>query len=236
MMWSTFHIVWTSREFVNLWEEHLQMSTSTPPNPLLYQHLTTLLFGQQLRRKLATCPATCTPQEPLTAEELKGLKCMVGFVPHSLLKKLHKSSHPGRKELCKRNVRLSRRWSTHHATVDVDNKQRSFGSLHLWSLKFLLPKELLEWIRGVTIRDFILGVNHGCVISQTLIPSDSTALAINAFNLWIYLRNSVWFCCMRSTSWDAVRYLQLAWLEGMVLDFSVMLRVFLTLHTQSTWN
>ena len=99
-MWSTYHTIRTSRKFVNLWEELLGMSTSTPPNPLLYQHLSHLLFQRQLKEKLPASVMVPKEDKPLTEEELKALRYTAGFVPHSLLKKLSKSTHPKKKELC----------------------------------------------------------------------------------------------------------------------------------------
>ncbi len=70
-------------------------------NPLLYQHLSHMLFQRQQKEKLPT-RAGEVPAEvnPLTEEESKALCYTAGFIPHSLLKKLSKSTHPKKEELC----------------------------------------------------------------------------------------------------------------------------------------
>lgn len=60
--------------------------------------------------------------KPLTEEELKALRYTAGFIPHSLLKKMSKSAHPQKKELClclrellddsKDEATLSQQWVT----------------------------------------------------------------------------------------------------------------------------
>jgi hypothetical protein len=76
------------------------MSTSAYPNPILYQHLSHLLFQRELKKKLPARITAAVEDKPLTEEELKALRYTAGFVPHSLLKKVSKSSHPKKKELC----------------------------------------------------------------------------------------------------------------------------------------
>ena len=90
----------TSRDFVQLWEELLAISTSAPPEPLLYQHFSHLLFQRQLEEKLPSSSTIPTEEKPLTEVELKALRYTAGFVPHSLLRKMSKSTHPKKKELC----------------------------------------------------------------------------------------------------------------------------------------
>ena len=99
-MWSTYHTIRTSRDFVQLWEELLAISTSAPPEPLLYQHFSHLLFQRQLEEKLPSSSTIPTEEKPLTEVELKALRYTAGFVPHSLLRKMSKSTHPKKKELC----------------------------------------------------------------------------------------------------------------------------------------
>ena len=99
-MWSTYHTIRTSRDFVQLWEELLAISTSAPPDPLLYQHFSHLLFQRQLEEKLPSSSTIPTEEKPLTEVELKAIRYTAGFVPHSLLRKMSKSTHPKKKELC----------------------------------------------------------------------------------------------------------------------------------------
>ena len=98
---------------MQLWEELLAISTSAPPDPLLYQHFSHLpVFQRQLEEKLRVpteeklrVPTeeklrVPTEEKPLTEVELKALRYTAGFVPHSLLRKMSKSTHPKKKELC----------------------------------------------------------------------------------------------------------------------------------------
>ncbi len=93
--------LWTSREFVNLWEELLHQRRPTHFSTNIY-HGTCCSIGSR-RRSFQQELEKYLQKLNLSQKRNRRLSvtCTAGFIPHhSLLKKLSKSTHPKKEELC----------------------------------------------------------------------------------------------------------------------------------------
>eukprot|EP00731_Ephydatia_muelleri_P023298 Em0015g881a len=101
-MWSSYHVVRTSQDYVDKWMAFLRDSSTLPATqlcPVFFQYVGNQIFRQLVRDECGfslECSNLGTTEQ-LTYEELNALRYTAGYVPRALQKKLFK--HPRQKDL-----------------------------------------------------------------------------------------------------------------------------------------
>ena len=102
-MWSKFHQLRTSTSFKKLWENFLKISLMDDNNnPIMYQHISTLVFKELIKEKFPAPPLPDTHSsgpQCLTYEEKNALNYAAGYIPRALHKQLEHSKHQLKEEL-----------------------------------------------------------------------------------------------------------------------------------------
>ena len=99
-MWSSYHAIRTSKEYRAIWASllnHLSLGTS----PIFCQYVGNQVFKELITRHYPLRTSLNSPEQPnpLTEEEMYGLRYAAGYIPRSLKKKLPKSTHPLKNDL-----------------------------------------------------------------------------------------------------------------------------------------
>jgi len=97
-LWRSFFGVRSSEEFTKLWKEFLSKA-SVNETPTLYQHLTTLLFNEEVSKAIKMETQSPHAIEPLTSNEKNALRYTAGYICRHLWKLLERSSHESKEEL-----------------------------------------------------------------------------------------------------------------------------------------
>ena len=101
-MWSAYHSLRTSKEFVKKWSSFLTITIGEKqPNHILIQFLTDQFFHQMIRCQFPLCNVQIAPiqQQGLTYEERNALYYTAGAICCSLKKRLYKSDDPSKSDL-----------------------------------------------------------------------------------------------------------------------------------------
>ena len=87
-MWTTYHNIRVSEEFVPLWQTFLQES-GLCPTPIFYQTVTNKLFEKRIQFHCPIAPTGPENQDDgtLTYEEENSIWCVAGYVLRSTRKK-----------------------------------------------------------------------------------------------------------------------------------------------------
>lgn len=98
-IWGQFHTIHTSDSFIQLWTL-LFSEAELQALPTLYQHLTTLLFKEMVRKHfdIQSSPA-CEVATTMRYEDANAIRYVAGYVCHAVRKKINISKSPLKQEL-----------------------------------------------------------------------------------------------------------------------------------------
>ena len=98
-LWQKFFILRSSKQFAATWKGFLSAAQVTP-TPTLYQQLTTLMFREQINKKVTTARESSEDTiHPLTDNERNALRYTAGYICRHLRKQLERSNHALKEEL-----------------------------------------------------------------------------------------------------------------------------------------
>ena len=98
-LWQTFFILQSSEQFAVTWKGFLSAAQVTP-TPALYQQLTTLMFCEQIKKRVITARESSKDAiHSLTDNERNALRYTAGYICRHLRKQLERSSHELKEEL-----------------------------------------------------------------------------------------------------------------------------------------
>ena len=98
-LWESYYYIRTTETFTNRWTVFLCKANSPCGTPVLYQHLTDLLFKGLLRYSYSVANDTSKQPSPLTNNEANALRYVAGYVCRHLRKKIEASAHPLKEEM-----------------------------------------------------------------------------------------------------------------------------------------
>ncbi len=100
-MWGSLHKTRTSMEFIAAWERLMSLTLRQVASPILYQHVTDILFKELVKRQhpLTSTPKESQPLPPLNYEEHNTIRYVAGYVVRHLRQRLERGSHPLMEEL-----------------------------------------------------------------------------------------------------------------------------------------
>ena len=78
-LWRSFYILWSSEDFTKFWSDFL-MTAGVKQTPTLYQHLTTLLFRENISQAVKTESWSPYNTGPLTENEGNTLHYTAGYI------------------------------------------------------------------------------------------------------------------------------------------------------------
>ena len=97
-LWRSFFCVRSSEEFTKLWKDFLSKA-NVNETPTLYQHLTTLMFNEEVTKAIKMETKSPHAIEPLNDNEKNALRYTAGYICRHLRKQLECSSHEMKEEL-----------------------------------------------------------------------------------------------------------------------------------------
>ena len=88
-LWSSFHQLRSSKEFLKKWEEFLS-SCKMPTCPLFYQYFTAKLMEYSIKEQISTAPEIITDSQPyeLSYEEQNAVRYVAGYVIKNVRQRL----------------------------------------------------------------------------------------------------------------------------------------------------
>ena len=184
-IWSNYHVLRTSDDYISDWETFLQKAGATEFSPIFYQYVGDYIFKQLITSKYPVSDKAGEEiSKTLTYPEMNGLRYAAGFVPRSLRKKLAKSTHPLKKDLL---ICLSQLEETDYVNVDDSqdwlNEIDRGGLIHVkndvYELFMEIEKELRNHLRSNSPPSF------------TEQMKESISQAANVQFLW-YLTSGDW--------------------------------------------
>ena len=98
-LWESYYYIHTTETFTNRWTVFLCKANYPCETPVLYQHLTDLLFKGLLRYSYSVANDTSKQPSPLTNNEANALRYVAGYVCRHLRKKIEASAHPLKEEM-----------------------------------------------------------------------------------------------------------------------------------------
>ena len=100
-LWESYFYVRSKETFINRWTVFLCTTNSPAGSPVLYQHLTDLVFKALLHSKYSVMvnDKENISTTPLTYNEVNALRYTAGYVCRHIRKKIEASSHPLREEM-----------------------------------------------------------------------------------------------------------------------------------------
>lgn len=146
-IWRLFFKVRSSSTFNSLWRLFLQR-VGVSPTPILYQHLTDLIFKMLIRNRFNyTCSSGCAPsitQETLINEGY-ALRYAAGYVIRHVLKKIRTSNQPRKDDLIKCCQRLVKTQSSDDAENTAEEWTDLVDRGGLYHVKETTFQLLLPW-------------------------------------------------------------------------------------------
>lgn len=100
-LWQSYFYIRSKETFINRWTVFLCSANSPVGSPVLYQHLTDLVFKELLHLKysvVAKDPENASTS-PLTYNEVNALRYAAGYVCRHIRKKVEASNHPLKEEM-----------------------------------------------------------------------------------------------------------------------------------------
>lgn len=100
-VWESYFYIRSQETFTNRWTVFLCGANSSTGTPVLYQHLTDIIFQELLREKYSVSANDCDSERPgpLTVNEVNVLRYVAGYVCRHLRKKIEASSHPLKEDM-----------------------------------------------------------------------------------------------------------------------------------------
>ena len=100
-MWSLYHSLRTSDDYVGEWCTFLQRSGASEMSSIFYQYVGDYMFKQliKLHHPLHVSEFKGTDHSTPTYEEKNAIRYAAGYVPRSLKKKILKSAHPLKEDI-----------------------------------------------------------------------------------------------------------------------------------------
>jgi len=98
-LWESYYHIRTTEAFTNRWTVFLCKANSPCGTPVLYQHLTDLLFKALLKFTYSVADGTLKQPSPLTNNEANALRYVAGYVCRHLRKKIEASAAPLKEEM-----------------------------------------------------------------------------------------------------------------------------------------
>ena len=154
MLWRNYFLQRSSEKFVGSWVSFLTTLHLTP-TPVLYQHLTDLIFRQLIQSSYLGFVSKATAP-PLTKSEGRGLRYAIGYVCRHVRKKIEEQSHELKEELILCLVSLLKESDSEDCGTDEDwVKAQDRGGLTYvkettYSLFLSIEVELRERLPALT--------------------------------------------------------------------------------------
>ena len=100
-VWESYFYIRSQEAFTNRWTVFLCSANSPIGTPVLYQHLTDIIFKELLREKYSVSANDRDSERPgpLTVNEVNVLRYVAGYVCRHLRKKIEASSHPLKEDM-----------------------------------------------------------------------------------------------------------------------------------------
>ena len=100
-LWESYFYIHSKETFINRWTVFLCSANSPVGSPVLYQHLTDLVFKEMLHSKyfIVANDTEKASTGPLTCNELNALRYAAGYVCRHVGKRIEASSHPLKEEM-----------------------------------------------------------------------------------------------------------------------------------------
>ena len=98
-LWESYYCIRTTEIFTNRWTVFLCNANSPAGTPVLFQHLTDLVFKALLQWNYSVATDNSKQPSPLTNNEANALRYVAGYVCRHLRKKIEASSHPLKEEM-----------------------------------------------------------------------------------------------------------------------------------------
>eukprot|EP00731_Ephydatia_muelleri_P034934 Em0087g3a len=100
VMWSSFHQLTTSEEFVKNWEKFLTDSINAFPHPIFYQYVTECILKAKIKIIFPISAHSVNDQlGTLSYQQKNALRYAAGYLPRAIRKKIGKSSNPAKQQL-----------------------------------------------------------------------------------------------------------------------------------------
>ena len=96
-MWTQFHTLRVSDEFLKKWNDFLSLSGAV--SPTLFQHVTQKIFEDFIKDEFHVDPAPEMIRGELTEDDQSALRYVAGYVCRKLKEKLEKASLPDKNDL-----------------------------------------------------------------------------------------------------------------------------------------
>ena len=99
-IWESYFYIRSQETFINLWTIFLNAANSPVGTPVLYQHITDLIFEELLQEKyVVSASASKGSIASVTHDEANTMRYVAGYMCRHLRKKIEASSHPLKEEM-----------------------------------------------------------------------------------------------------------------------------------------
>ena len=172
-LWQKFFILRSSEQFAVIWEDLFSAAQVTPTSTL-YQQLTTLMFREQVCKKVTTARESSEDTiHPLTDNERNALRYTAGYICRHLREQLERGNHELKEELvlCLMDLTTQKNpdaCNTHEEwTLQVDRG----GLWYVKNTTNLLFVAIEEEIRK-SLRCLKSGTHHKSTIIKNVVASE----------------------------------------------------------------
>ena len=173
-LWRSFFILRSSSKFIKAWNDFL-LTAKVNPTPTLYQQLTSIMFRQEISKKMkmeSTSTHAHTIQ-PLTDDEGNALRYTAGYICRHLRKQLERSNHEMKEELVLCLMELTKDKDSNPCNTDEEwTVQVDRGGL--WYVKnttYLLFVAIEEEVRKC-LKQLQAGSGHKSAIIKRVVESE----------------------------------------------------------------
>ena len=155
VLWRNYFLERSSEHFVRGWVSFLN-SLRLTPTPVLYQHVTDLIFRQLIHSSFLGSTANAADAPLITKNEGRAMQYAIGYICRHLRKKIEKSHHSHKEELILCLVSLCKDSDSEDHGTDEDwvKAQDRGGLLHVkettYSLFLSIETEVRVHLQGLT--------------------------------------------------------------------------------------
>ena len=122
-LWRKYFLLRSSQKFTTEWVTFLKLADLTP-TPILYQHLTDILFRKLLYDQCTTTSQSTSSSSAITEREANAIRYAAGYVCKKLQKKIEMSKHKYKEEMVLCLMDLTK-----------DKNDKSCGNFEGWTVK-----------------------------------------------------------------------------------------------------
>ena len=97
-LWQSFFLLCSSDNIKEMWKDFLS-TVKVKPTHTLYQHLTAIMFHEEIIKKVKNESSASAAFQPLTEDEGNALQYTAGYICRHLRKQLERGNHAMKEEL-----------------------------------------------------------------------------------------------------------------------------------------